>query len=96
MGTTSTCATWLVCPTVTLKSNTQVLLSRFDNKSGFSYNNGMVTKKGLNVKYTLLTSKGQVYTFFLKTAAEQFQTAYGGVVFSQQILVDDKSALCYN
>jgi len=48
------------------------------------------------MQYTLLTSKGQVYTFFLKTAAEQFQLAYGGVVFSQQILVDDKSALCYN
>jgi hypothetical protein len=48
------------------------------------------------MQYTLLTSKGQVYTFFLKTAAEQFQTAYGGVVFSQQILVDDKSTTCYN
>ena len=36
--------------------------------------------------YTLITSKGKVYTFFLRAVAEQFQQAYGGVVFSQQEL----------
>jgi hypothetical protein len=38
------------------------------------------------MKYTLITSNGKVLTFFLKAVAEQFQQAYGGVVFSQQVL----------
>jgi hypothetical protein len=38
------------------------------------------------MQYTLITSKGKVYTFFLRAVAEQFQQAYGGVVFSQQEL----------
>jgi hypothetical protein len=39
------------------------------------------------MQYTLITSKGKVLTFFLKVVAEQFQQAYGGVVFTQQVLV---------
>jgi hypothetical protein len=46
--------------------------------------------------YTLITNKGQVLTFFLRSVAQQFQQAYGGVVFDQQILVDTKSTQCYN
>jgi len=38
------------------------------------------------MKYTLITSNGKVLTFFLKAVAEQFQTAYGGVVFTGQVL----------
>ena len=38
------------------------------------------------MQYTLITGKGKVYTFFIRAVAEQFQQAYGGVVFSQQIL----------
>ena len=38
------------------------------------------------MKYTLITSKGKVYTFFLKTVAVTYQQAYGGVVFTQQVL----------
>lgn len=38
------------------------------------------------MKYTLITGNGKVYTFFIKTVAEQFQQAYGGVVFTQQVL----------
>lgn len=38
------------------------------------------------MQYTLITGKGKVYTFFILAVAEQFQQAYGGVVFSQQIL----------
>ena len=38
------------------------------------------------MKYTLITRNGKVLTFFLKAVAEQFQTAYGGVVFTQQVL----------
>ncbi len=38
------------------------------------------------MQYTLITSKGKVYTFFIRAVADQFQQAYGGVVISQQIL----------
>jgi len=38
------------------------------------------------MKYTLITGNGKVLTFFLKAVAEQFQEAYGGVVFTPQVL----------
>lgn len=38
------------------------------------------------MQYTLISKTGRVYVFFLRTVAEQFQQAYGGVVFSQHIL----------
>jgi hypothetical protein len=48
------------------------------------------------MSYTLITAKGQVFTFFLRAVADQFQLAYGGVVFDQQVLVAEKSPVCYN
>jgi hypothetical protein len=42
------------------------------------------------MKYTLITKNGRVMTFFLQAAAQQFQQAYGGVVFTEQVLVDEK------
>lgn len=57
------------------------------------YNNGIVSKKELGMKYTLITKNGRVMTFFLEAAAQQFQQAYGGVVFTQQLLVDEKSTV---
>jgi hypothetical protein len=38
------------------------------------------------MQYTLISKTGRVYVFFLRTVAEQFQQAYGGVVVSQQML----------
>ena len=38
------------------------------------------------MQYTLITGNGKVLTFFLRSVAEQFQSAYGGVVITQQIL----------
>ena len=38
------------------------------------------------MNYTLITKQGKVYTFYIKALAEQFQQAYGGVVFTQQVL----------
>jgi hypothetical protein len=38
------------------------------------------------MNYTLITKQGKVYTFYIKALAEQFQAAYGGVVFTQQVL----------
>ena len=37
------------------------------------------------MNYTLITKTGRVYTMTLATT---YQQAYGGVVFTQQILVD--------
>jgi hypothetical protein len=41
--------------------------------------------------YTLITTRGTVYNFFIKEVAKTYQKAYGGVVFTQHILVDNKS-----
>jgi|TARA_R110000868_G_scaffold137603_1_gene351162 hypothetical protein len=40
------------------------------------------------MNYTLITKQGRVMQFFILAVAEQFQQAYGGVVITQQILVD--------
>jgi len=42
------------------------------------------------MQYTLITGKGKVYTFFIPAVAEQFRQAYGGVVFTQQILQNNQ------
>tara|TARA_R110000803_G_scaffold154653_3_gene219464 strand:+ start:667 stop:804 length:138 start_codon:yes stop_codon:yes gene_type:complete len=44
------------------------------------------------MSYTLITKSGKVYTFYVQAAAEQFQQAYGGVVFTQQILTTESVA----
>ena len=40
------------------------------------------------MKYTLITATGKIYCFYVKDMATMYQTLYGGVVFTQQILVD--------
>ena len=44
------------------------------------------------MKFTLITGNGKVFTFFLKAVADTFQQAYGGVVITQQILVEEMIA----
>jgi hypothetical protein len=41
------------------------------------------------MQYTLITSKGKVMQFYVKSVAELYQSINGGVVFTQQVLVDD-------
>ena len=48
------------------------------------------------MQYTLITPKGKVYTFFIKSVAETYQQAYGGIVITNDVLVDIKSELSYN
>jgi len=38
------------------------------------------------MNYTLITKVGRIYTFYILETARCYQQAYGGVVFSQQIL----------
>ena len=48
------------------------------------------------MKYTLITKTGRVYQFYTMSLATTYQQAYGGVVFSQQILVDETVQTVYN
>lgn len=41
------------------------------------------------MKYTLVTGKGKVYTFYIKAVAETFQQAYGGTLFTNEILTKE-------
>lgn len=43
------------------------------------------------MQYTLITKNGKIMQFFIQSIAELYQTIYGGVVISQQILVDQNS-----
>lgn len=38
------------------------------------------------MQYTLITSKGQLFTFFIKAVADTYQKAYGGTVLTNSIL----------
>ena len=40
------------------------------------------------MKYTLITPKGRVYTFYLEATARIWAQAYGGTLFCNDILVD--------
>jgi len=48
------------------------------------------------MKFTLITSKGKVFIFNIKACAENFQQAYGGVIVTKEILVDNNSQNVYN
>lgn len=72
-----------------LKSH--IFLTDLPENGVFVYNTYIAKHNKGHMQYTLITSKGKVLTFFLKVVAEQFQQAYGGVVFTQQIL---DTAIC--
>ena len=39
------------------------------------------------MQFTLITKQGRIMQFFIKSVAEMYQSLYGGVVITQQILV---------
>lgn len=41
------------------------------------------------MKYTLVTGKGKVFTFFIKAVAETFQQAYGGTIITNEIFTEE-------
>jgi hypothetical protein len=43
------------------------------------------------MKFTLIASNGKVLTFFIRAVAETYQNAYGGIIVTDQVLVDNKS-----
>ena len=42
------------------------------------------------MEYTLITSTGRIMQFYIQQVAELYQTIYGGVVFTQQILQTER------
>jgi len=38
------------------------------------------------MRYTLITANGSIQQFFVKSVADLYQSLYGGVVFTSQIL----------
>lgn len=40
------------------------------------------------MKYTVITKQGKVKQFYIESVAKMYQQLNGGVVFTQQILVD--------
>jgi hypothetical protein len=48
------------------------------------------------MKYTLITKQGKIMQFYVESVAHLYQTLNGGVVFTQQILVDNSAQSVYN
>jgi hypothetical protein len=48
------------------------------------------------MQYTLITKQGKIMQFYQPAVATMYQTLYGGVVITQQILVDDSAQTVYN
>ena len=46
--------------------------------------------------YTLITKQGKVMQFYVKSVADLYQSLNGGVVITQQILVDETTEVSYN
>lgn len=40
------------------------------------------------MKYTLITSKGRVMTFYIRQVAECYQAIYGGTLISDQLYAE--------
>ena len=56
--------------------------------------NTYTTEQTMN--YKLITATGKLYTFFVQAVAETYQQAYGGVIVTDEILVDTTSQTVYN
>lgn len=48
------------------------------------------------MQYTLITKTGKIMQFYVLSVAELYQSINGGVVFTQQILVDTSDQTVYN
>jgi len=48
------------------------------------------------MQYTLITKTGKIMQFYVKAVAELYCSLNGGVVITQQILVDETTEVLYN
>ena len=46
--------------------------------------------------YTLITAQGKIMQFYVKGVADLYCSLNGGVVITQQILVDEPTEIQYN
>ena len=58
--------------------------------------NTYIDSKERTMQYTVITSNGRIHVLSIKELAETYVKAYGGVVITQQILVDDTAESLYN
>lgn len=40
------------------------------------------------MQYTVITKQGTIYTFYIRAVAETYVRAYGGILMTNDILVD--------
>jgi hypothetical protein len=45
------------------------------------------------MRYTLITAKGKLYTFFVLAVAETYQQAYGGTLFDNSVVQTAETVL---
>jgi len=45
------------------------------------------------MQYTLITKQGKIMQFYVKAVADLYQSLNGGVVITQQILVDELAVI---
>jgi hypothetical protein len=76
---------------------TGVQLSKnwLDKLSKREYNNNIASKER-TVRYTLITKTGRVMVFTVKAVAELYQTLNGGMIVTNDILVDKVAQNLYN
>ncbi len=48
------------------------------------------------MRYTLLMPTGKIMLFYVEGVANLYQRLYGGVVITQQVLVDNSADMAYN
>jgi len=48
------------------------------------------------MQYTLITKTGTIMQFYVQSVAELYQKLNGGVVITEQILVDNSTEVQYN
>jgi hypothetical protein len=48
------------------------------------------------MRYTLLMPTGKIMLFYVEGVANLYQRLYGGVVITQQVLVDNSANMAYN
>jgi hypothetical protein len=58
--------------------------------------NYYLDNKGTDMPYTLITKQGKIMQFYVKSVADLYCSLNGGVVITQQILVDETVQIQYN
>jgi hypothetical protein len=66
-----------------------------DSLAKWQYNKH-IDKQGADMPYTLITKQGKIMQFYVRSVADLYCSLNGGVVITQQILVDTADEIQYN